>query len=712
MTIPDRAPCAVFHHPSDLGAGAGTRALGLIAALRRQGWLIASAREDGVAEHERLANNGLHGHEAILTEAARLVALWQDLRPAVVHVEVPGPEALAWKIAAKRLHLPLTTTHHRLHNWLPSNTLPARRREILAFNQDFMQACQQLLIELPHERGELATLGLHAVSVVGNGVDSAHFHPRRRCATLRTTWKATPNTLVLLYVGRVLPAKGLALLADAFTAAHQHCPHCVMVVVVDGDGLVDLQQRCPWVVYTGMLRDVELATAYASADIFLFPSQIDNYGLVVGEAMASGLACVAFNRAAAGAFLTDGTSARLVSTEADFIAATLALVAHPELVYSCGQAARQKADALSWNEVGKAAAAAFNQAIAHHASRQEPSGEPLVLVVRAPLPQPLPAGATALLRRGHHLAWIDPAHEPLERPGTLLDAADLSGPWSPQLALHEARWSALQHGVIPAENPLKISLVLSAERAVEVRLKRLAQSLRNLGHPAELTLTAEAERTWQATPPDAVYLTAHAHALAPRARQLGLRVSTIPLPEGVDTELYHPRQRQADIRHAWHATDDLPVVLLLVTNPDHPTTSTLRALTAVKDCVLVAACLTAAAAHSLRAAGFTTTMVEGVSGTHLPKVLASADLVVLADPQPTRSAILSTLACGAALVLTTRVAELPPDIYLAAMNIAPDIQGLLNDIQQRNRYTTAGKAYAATHTWVAAAHRIVQDLQK
>ncbi len=718
---------AVFHHPVDLRAGAGTRALGLIAAARQHGWQVDAASEDGVAERDRLADNGLAAAVAIHREADRLAAWWTRTRPDVVHVEVPGPPAMAWRIAAKRLGLPLTTTHHRLHVCLPDHVSVAQRTELIASNVEFMHACQRVMIEVPEERPEVATLGLHALSLVTNGVDLEMFTPRRRSAALRAVWKAADDTPVLLYVGRVLPAKGLDLLAATFAEVRRQHPASVMVVVGDGEGLAGLQQRCPWVIYTGLQRGAALAAAYASADIFLFPSRIESYGLVVVEAMASGLACVAFNRAAAGALIHDGVNGRLVADEAGFIAATLALLDEPASIQRCRTAALHTAAAQTWSAAGRALIAAWRLAIA--APMLPRARDPLTLVVRASLPladangaTELPPGAQALLSRGHRLHWIDPCCEPCAvADGVELSANELTAGWSPELALSEARLHARAAGLEPVANPRRVSLVLTGVLVEDARTTRLASGLRRLGHLVELATLATlatAEHTWRETVPDIVRapaISADAHALdhlRALAQRLAIRISDEPLPDGVDTDYYHPRHRHAELRQAWGVADsDMAVVVLVgVADP-----AAILAVHTAMECVrtlshatAIAACITAAAAATLRAAGLTCRMVEGVSGSQLPSVLASADVVVLPEAQPTRGALLVALASGALLVIPGSAGHQPGPCWSVAppCPATTDLAATLADVDGFSARRAAGLAYAETHSWTAIAREL------
>ena len=125
------------------------------------------------------------------------------------------------------------------------------------------------------------------------GVDTILFHPQRRSESLRAAWlseRANPEEkVILLYAGRVSWEKNLRLL----TAAYRSMDHtrCHLVIVGNGPALKEAQQELAEapVTFTGYLTGEALATAYASADIFAFPSTSETFGQVVLEAMASAL---------------------------------------------------------------------------------------------------------------------------------------------------------------------------------------------------------------------------------------------------------------------------------------------------------------------------------------------------------------------------------------------------------------------------------------
>jgi glycosyltransferase involved in cell wall biosynthesis len=126
-----------------------------------------------------------------------------------------------------------------------------------------------------------------------------------------------------------------------------------MVVVGDGPLRADLARRHPGVIFTGALPIAELARAYASADIFLFPSLSETFGNVLCEAMASQGAAVGFDYAAAAMHGRDDVNMLKVACgdDAAFIAAALRLAGDPALRARLGAAGRTAMLANAWGVV-------------------------------------------------------------------------------------------------------------------------------------------------------------------------------------------------------------------------------------------------------------------------------------------------------------------------------------------------------------------------
>ena len=291
-----------------------------------------------------------------LPAKSALVRLWSAQRPDVVHIATEGP--LGWSAlqAARKLRLPISTdfrthfdaysTHYGL-GWL--------RKPIAAYLRKFHNLGHVTLVPTAALAQRLAAHGFQRLQVVARGVDAAGFHPRHRSAALRAEWGAADDRTVALYVGRLAPEKNLALLAQAFNAMQQANPALVVVVVGDGPGRADLQAACPGARLVGSRTGADLAAHYASADCLVFPSLTETYGNVTPEALASGLAVLAFDQAAARELIHHGDNGLLAPAgDADaFLRHAVTLARTAPLVQRLRQAAPAAVAQRGWGPIAQ-----------------------------------------------------------------------------------------------------------------------------------------------------------------------------------------------------------------------------------------------------------------------------------------------------------------------------------------------------------------------
>ena len=130
------------------------------------------------------------------------------------------------------------------------------------------------------------------LKILPRGLDSELFHPARKDSAFFEKFGAANGEVRLLYVGRISREKDLDLLADAYRRLRKEGLPVRLFVVGHGPYSDALAKSLPDAFFTGYLRGKELAAAYASADIFVFPSTTDTFGNVILEAQASGLPVV------------------------------------------------------------------------------------------------------------------------------------------------------------------------------------------------------------------------------------------------------------------------------------------------------------------------------------------------------------------------------------------------------------------------------------
>ncbi|MCC6136587.1 MAG: glycosyltransferase family 1 protein [Candidatus Contendobacter sp.] len=273
-----------------------------------------------------------------------LLGHWRRTRPDLIHVVTEGPLGYSALRAAHRLAIPASTSFHtNFDGYSRHYHLGWLATPIRAYLRHFHNQGIQTLVPTAELAQQLQIFGFQHTQVLARGVDTARFSPQRRDPNLRRLWGATPETLVALYVGRLAAEKNLELVIAAFQAIRRTQPDARLVLVGDGPLAAWLRASHPDFVYCGMRQGVDLATHYASADLFLFPSLTETFGNVVLEAMASGLAVAAFDYAAAHAHVIPGSSGWLApfgNTEA-FITQAAALATDVATLRRMGETARQ-----------------------------------------------------------------------------------------------------------------------------------------------------------------------------------------------------------------------------------------------------------------------------------------------------------------------------------------------------------------------------------
>lgn len=140
--------------------------------------------------------------------------------------------------------------------------------------------------------------------ILPRGLDTLLFHPSRRDPEFWPKRGGAKGGAVLLYVGRISKEKDLDIIAQAWSKLKRS--GVSLAFVGDGPYRNELQKQLPDAIFTGVLAGHELATAYASADVFLFPSTTDTFGNVILEALASGLPCVVSNEGGPKDLIEDG----------------------------------------------------------------------------------------------------------------------------------------------------------------------------------------------------------------------------------------------------------------------------------------------------------------------------------------------------------------------------------------------------------------------
>jgi glycosyltransferase involved in cell wall biosynthesis len=216
-------------------------------------------------------------------------------------ISTPGPMGLVGLAAARLLGLRTIGIYHTDFPAYVRHLTQDTSLEHLAwqFMHWFYGSMDVILAPSDYYRHQLIRHGFEArnIRVMERGIDLKRFRPDLRDPTFFRRRGLKAGT-TFLYVGRVSREKNLDALMRSFTRLAQEGQDVALAVVGDGPYLHELQKqhRHPRIVFTGYLHGQELATAFASADVFVFPSLTDTFGNVVLEAQASGLASIVSDR--------------------------------------------------------------------------------------------------------------------------------------------------------------------------------------------------------------------------------------------------------------------------------------------------------------------------------------------------------------------------------------------------------------------------------
>jgi glycosyltransferase involved in cell wall biosynthesis len=199
-----------------------------------------------------------------------------------IHIATEGPLGCAarWYCKVRKRRIPHNTSYHtkfpeylKIHHGIPVGIG-------YWFIRLFHKFSHRVLVTTPTMKKELNDKGFKNLVVWNRGVDQKLFNPSYRS-------KAPAFNPVLLCVSRVSYEKGL----DDFCSIKTDG---TKILVGDGPYLLDLKKKYPDVIFTGYKHGEELAKYYANADVFVFPSKSDTFGVVMLEAIACGTPVAAY----------------------------------------------------------------------------------------------------------------------------------------------------------------------------------------------------------------------------------------------------------------------------------------------------------------------------------------------------------------------------------------------------------------------------------
>ncbi len=294
---------------------------------------------------------GYPGLQMGLARVRSLVRLWKKNRPDVVYVATQGPLGVAAVGAAHQLGLAVCSGFHtNFHQYSRHYGAGFLERWLQLYGRWFHNRTSLTLAPTRKMAVAVRHMGIHPVGLWSRGVDCHRFTPNKRDPELRSRWGLQPQDRAILYVGRLASEKNLQLAVSCFERLRALHPRARFILVGNGPQRARLAQRYPDYIFCGLQQGEALARHYASGDIFLFPSKTDTFGNVVTEAMASGLAVVAFDDAAANEHVRHAENGMVAALDDDegFVEHALTLAQQNTLLGSVRNQARLDALDLDW----------------------------------------------------------------------------------------------------------------------------------------------------------------------------------------------------------------------------------------------------------------------------------------------------------------------------------------------------------------------------
>jgi glycosyltransferase involved in cell wall biosynthesis len=354
--------------------GIVTRLKHTVEHLQRQGnQVLVFSPDGGLKEYKGAKIHGVTAFPFPLYPELKLAVprpsigkALEKFRPDIIHAVNPACLGVGGIYYAKLLNIPLVASYHThlpqyLHHY-GLGMLEGVLWELLkvGHNQALLNLCTSTAM-----MEELTNHGIERVDLWQKGVDTEMFQPHLASAKMRShLTQGHPDSPLLLYVGRLGAEKEI----DKIKPVLESIPNARLALVGNGPHREALKEYFAGTPthFVGYLQGLELASAYASADAFIFPSRTETLGLVLLEAMAAGCPVIAARSGGIPDIVTDGVNGFLFDPDDEngALRATERLLQDPDRKETLRQAARQEAECWGWAAATRQLMGYYQKAIA------------------------------------------------------------------------------------------------------------------------------------------------------------------------------------------------------------------------------------------------------------------------------------------------------------------------------------------------------------
>lgn len=297
--------------------------------------------------------------------------------PHLIHVASPDPLGKKAIKFAKKYNIPVVASYHtHFSSYLDYYKLGFLKGWMWGYLRRFYNQCEQVYVP---SQSMVDVLRSHDID--GNlllwerGVEMSLFNPERRSMSWRRDLGIADNEVVVTFISRLVWEKGLSIYVDVINELKARGIAHRSVIVGDGPARAELEDQLPDTIFLGHQKGDALATAYASADVFFFPSETETFGNVTLEAMASGLPAVCANATGSRSLIRDGVTGFLAEPRnaTAFLEPVSRLIQDKELRLDMGQLALKRARQYDWPVILQRINGYYDELLREKATRKEMS---------------------------------------------------------------------------------------------------------------------------------------------------------------------------------------------------------------------------------------------------------------------------------------------------------------------------------------------------
>lgn len=282
----------------------------------------------------------------------------EQFNPDIVHIATPdilGFKALRWAVKSD---VPIVSSYHtHFTSYLKYYNLEFIEKIGWVYLRWFYKHCEQIYVPTKSMAAQLRAKNIgrssDSLKIWARGVNTDQFNPSKRDDDWRNEMGFRDNDIIFTFVSRLVWEKNLKLFASVANKLQRKYPGVRSMIVGDGPAREELQEMTPATKFTGFLKGDELACAYASSDVFFFPSDTETFGNVTLEAMACGLPCLVADAQGSKSLVDHGDNGFLVPVENEtgFFLYAEKLAKDEELRIKLGESSLKKAAKYTWEKI-------------------------------------------------------------------------------------------------------------------------------------------------------------------------------------------------------------------------------------------------------------------------------------------------------------------------------------------------------------------------